>query len=164
MPHPHHGSAGSSALHGPQPRTRVDGVLSTLSWQRKVHRLFTLSPRCDGCNICSHVFWWKQVTWPCLSSQDGEMQSCHVPAKKRETNTANTLVTFSPWWRRGPLLVCAEISHHMFVREVVPNMCPLCFPDFSLLPFWPCLLSSPGSVWLSPSTKGILLKKLLFLF
>ena len=92
VPHPHCGSAGSSALHNHQPRTRVRGALTTSSWQKKVYRLLMLSPRCGTCNVCSHIFWPKQVTRPSLSSPDGEMPSCHVPAKKTNTNTANTLV------------------------------------------------------------------------
>lgn len=144
MLHPHHGSDENSGLRGPQPSAQVDGACLTMSRQKKAHRVLKLSPRCDTCNSCSRWCWPKQVTWSCLRSQDGEMQSCHVPAEKqrereRETNIVNTLMTFSALSWLGLLLVCAQVSRHMSVRERVPNKCPLCFTDFSLLPLWPII-------------------------
>lgn len=51
-------------------------------------------PRIHTCNSCSHIFWSKQVIWFCLSLQTGG-DTVLPGAHERETNTVNTLRTFS---------------------------------------------------------------------
>lgn len=109
-------------------------------------------PRIHTCNSCSHIFWSKQVIWFCLSSQTGGIQSCQVPTKEK-------LILWIPQGHSHKIMtktvtVYAEVSPHISVHEIAPNLAPhlrhwFLFSAAWILPkitatiqFWQCLTFS----------------------